>query len=58
MLAIIANKWKTNNLETIQLSIENRMDKYTVINSQTRILHIALKMNESASIWMNIRNVM
>lgn len=38
MLAVIANKKRTNNLKKIQMSIESRMDKYTVMNSHTGIL--------------------
>lgn len=38
MLAVTANKLRTNNLKTIQMSIESRMDKYTVMNSHTGIL--------------------
>lgn len=38
MLAVIANKKRTNNLKKIQMSIESRMDKYTVTNSHTGIL--------------------
>lgn len=37
MFAVIANEQKTNNLETIQMPIESRMEKYSVMNSNTEI---------------------
>lgn len=52
------NKKRTNNLKTFKCPIESRMDKYTVMNSHTGILYIALKMHEYASAWMNITNKM
>ena len=58
MLAVIANKERTNYLKKIQMSIESRMDKYTVMNSHTGTLYIALNMHKYASAWMNIRNKM
>lgn len=37
MFAVIVNKQKTNNPETIQMPIKSRMDKYSVMNSHTEI---------------------
>lgn len=51
MLAVTANKLRTNNLKTIQMSIESRMDKYTVMNSHTGIL---LRSIENAWICINM----
>lgn len=48
MLAVIANKWKTKHPGNNPI-VNCRLDKYTVMNSWTRILYTALEMNEYAA---------
>jgi hypothetical protein len=46
---------ENKKLEIIQMTMESRMDKYTVIYSCSEI-YFGLKINEYASTWMNVRN--